>query len=158
MSKLNIEGKVPIAADAAELIIAYLDELSIKLVQAGVKNSYLIVADVESMIIEALKKQGKTTKLGNEEVLKILNDEFDDPDEFIKIYLADMNPEILAEKVDRFLLDPNQRRLVRRPKPASQTAQETDKSYFMTILSLIAYLAPLIIIFIAIVLNVTSSF
>ena len=157
MNAMNIEGKVPIAADAAALVIAYLDELNTKLNQAGVKNAYLIVADVESLIIEALKRQGKKTKLGNEEVLSIINEEFDDPDEFVKIYLADMNPEIHEEKMDRFMVDPNQRRLIRRPRHTNQQIQEGDKSILTSMFNYAIFSSPILLLIVAIILNITST-
>ncbi len=160
MTITSIEGKIPIAADAAELVLAYLDELNTKLNQAGVKNAYLIVSDVESMIIEVLQRQGKTTKLGNDEVLKIINEEFDDPDEFIKIYLADMNPEVHDKKVDRFRSDPNQRRLVRRNRKQSPKTVKTKKKKAIIPKTLrnIAALIPLIFILMAITFNLGSYF
>lgn len=157
MNTMNIEGKVPIAADAAELVIAYLEELNTKLVQAGVKNSYLIVSDVETMIIEALKRQGKSTKLGNEEVLRIINDEFDNPD-LIEKYLADMDPEIHEEKVNRFMVDPNQRRLVRRQTGDKIFGNTNETGYtFSNIIRLLIVLIPVFIQIIAVILNLASS-
>jgi hypothetical protein len=152
---MNIEGKVPIAADAAALVIAYLDELNIKLVQAGVKNSYLIVADAESMIIEALKRQGKKTKLGNEEVLRIINDEFDDPDVFVNLYLSDMNPEIQDEKINMLMADPYQRRLIRREKVGYISGSTSENDYMSARFLITTF--PVLILTIALLINLTSS-
>ena len=53
MSKI-IEDKIPIAADAAETLNAFLEELTIKLIRKGSKNTHAMVSEIENMIISKL--------------------------------------------------------------------------------------------------------
>ncbi len=81
----NIEKKIPIAADAAETVTAYLNEINMRLIKAGVEDSYIIVSQIEENILDTLKELGKETKITINEVLDVINS-ISTPEEFVKEY------------------------------------------------------------------------
>ncbi|MCE7736937.1 MAG: hypothetical protein GPJ54_18780 [Candidatus Heimdallarchaeota archaeon] len=81
----KIEEKVAISGDGAELIQSYLNELNMKLLAAGITESYSIVMEAETLFISEINELNKKTKVTVYEVQKII-EKHGTPDEIVQRY------------------------------------------------------------------------
>lgn len=81
----RIDEKVAISGDGAELIQSYLNELNMKLLAAGITESYSIVMEAETLFISEINELNKKTKVTVYEVQKII-EKHGTPDEIVQRY------------------------------------------------------------------------
>jgi hypothetical protein len=106
----RIDEKVDISGDGAELIQKYLNELNMKLLAAGITESYSIVMEAETLFISEINDLNKKSKVTIFEIQKII-EKHGTPDEIVKRYKKATEAEMEEEF---FSIDPTSRELIRR--------------------------------------------
>ncbi len=146
----HIDDKLPISGDAAETLAAYLEELNIKLLRAGVENSYSISTETEGAILDSLKNLGITSKLTVDDVLIVLNKQ-GSPDKIVQDHmeLNDIQYPDTYSDTFKFKIDPTSRELPKR--------EGTFKIGVRQILGRIFVLTPIVLILFAIFLLLIPS-
>ncbi|MHA2276114.1 MAG: hypothetical protein ACXAC2_10120, partial [Candidatus Kariarchaeaceae archaeon] len=142
----KIEEKVAISGDGAELIQKYLNELNMKLLAAGIVESYSIVMEAETLFISAINELNKTTKVTVYEVQKII-EKHGTPDEIVKRY---KNAEE-AELEDQFhAMDMSSKHLIKRKSNVKSEWENIDweklKNITLSGLGIILSILPLVLL------------
>ncbi|MFV2015201.1 MAG: hypothetical protein ACC656_07235, partial [Candidatus Heimdallarchaeota archaeon] len=106
----RIDEKVAISGDGAEVIQSYLNELNMKLLAAGITESYSIVMEAETLFVSAINELNKTTKVTVYEVQKII-EKHGTPDEIVKRYKQASEAEMEEEF---YSMDPMAKELIKR--------------------------------------------
>lgn len=136
----RIDEKVAISGDGAELIQSYLNELNMKLLAAGITESYSVVMEAETLFISEINELNKKTKVTVFEVQKII-EKHGTPDEIVKRY-TQASEALMDEEF--YSMDPQTKELIKRSTNLNSDLQKMKGSIFHIFGLLMLVLPPVL--------------
>lgn len=145
----RIDEKVAISGDGAELIQSYLNELNMKLLAAGITESYSIVMEAETLFISEINELNKKTKVTIYEVQKII-EKHGTPDEIVQRYKQASEAQMDEEF---YSMDLEARELIKRSTNFKSDISKLKSVIFHSLGLLTLFLPPILLTLALIHLN-----